>query len=398
MKKAVIIAIGVALLVGALIPLLTSADTSADKEKLAQRLVVECAKVKKGDIVHLYGGTKDIELLENIAVYVRKQGAFPLLTIDTERLTRRIFDDVPAKFDSQPPLLDLKLAEIVDVEIGIAYGEDMQLLAHVPAERLTAVAEAYAPVGETILARNVRQVFLGNDLNPTIERANIMGVTVDQLSEIYWSGVMVEPSVLSVHTNRVKSAMEKGKEVRITNSNGTDLQFRIDRRPVFATKGQITEEDIQEGGAACQVWLPAGEVFLTPVAGTATGKVVVDRHIFQGKAIENLVLTFDNGRLTGMTANSGLKPLEALYNAAGKGKDMFAFVDVGINPNVQLLPGTDMYAWMASGMVTVGFGGNTWAGGENKCPFLIATFLPGSTLEIDGEAIVKKGALMASAD
>ncbi len=398
MKKAVVVAIGVAILAFAFIPSLTSAGTSVDKEKLAQRLVVECAKVIKGEIVHLSGGTAHIELLENMAVHVRKQGAFPLLTIGSDRLSRRMWDDVPAELDTQPPLLDLKLAEIVDVEIGINYSEDMQLLSHIPAERLNVVALTYAPVGDVYLSRNVRQIYLGNALNPTEERARLMGVTIDQLSEIYWSGVTVDPSILSTRASEVKATLAEGSRIRITNSNGTDLQLGIEGRPVFATEGQITDEDIKTGGAACQLWLPSGEVFLAPVPKTATGKVVVDRHIFQGQVIENLVLTFDNGRLTGMTAGSGLEPMEAFYNAAGEGKDMFSIVDIGINPNVQPLPGTDMIAWMASGMVTVGFGGNTWAGGDNKCPISIATFLPGSTLEVDGKAVVKEGVLLLSSD
>ena len=146
------------------------------------------------------------------------------------------------------------------------------------------------------------------------------------------------------------------------------------------------------------IWLPAGEVFLAPVPGTASGKIIVDRQIFQGRPITNLELTFDEGRLTDMSAGSDADALRAYFDAAGPGKDVFSFVDVGINPNVKIPPGSDMMAWMASGMITVGCGGNLWAGGDNNCPFGMSHFLPGSTLEIDGKPIVKDGTLLASAD
>lgn len=43
--------------------------------------------------------------------------------------------------------------------------------------------------------------------------------------------------------------------------------------------------------------------------------------------------------------------------------------------------------------VTVGIGGNTWAGGDNSVPYALTVFLPGSTMTLDGKPIVEKGAL-----
>jgi len=44
-------------------------------------------------------------------------------------------------------------------------------------------------------------------------------------------------------------------------------------------------------------------------------------------------------------------------------------------------------------MVTVGLGNNQWAGGENSAAFGLSSFLPGSTLKLDGKAIVENGTL-----
>jgi hypothetical protein len=95
-----------------------------------------------------------------------------------------------------------------------------------------------------------------------------------------------------------------------------------------------------------------------------------------------------------MTAASGLAPLKAAYDAAGAGKDEFAFVDVGINRDVQIAAGSLMLPWMAEGMVTVGIGNNSWAGGTNNGGFGYPLFMPGSTLEIDGAPLVKDGKLV----
>ena len=44
--------------------------------------------------VLITGGAQDQALLENIAVHVRKAGAFPLVTLNSERMAKRLFDDV----------------------------------------------------------------------------------------------------------------------------------------------------------------------------------------------------------------------------------------------------------------------------------------------------------------
>ncbi len=94
-----------------------------------------------------------------------------------------------------------------------------------------------------------------------------------------------------------------------------------------------------------------------------------------------------------MTAKSGIEPLKALYDASGEGKDAFGIIDLGINPNVKIVPGSRMEAWMPAGMVTVQMGGNQWAGGESNSTFGLASFLTGATLKVDGKTIVEAGAL-----
>ena len=94
-----------------------------------------------------------------------------------------------------------------------------------------------------------------------------------------------------------------------------------------------------------------------------------------------------------MTAVSGLEPLQARYDAAGPGKDLFAIIDIGINPDVELAPGSRMVAWMPAGNITLGLGSNTWAGGDNDVDYFMPSFLPGCTLEVDGKVLVEKGVL-----
>jgi len=395
--KSMFVVVGVFLVTGLLaIPIAECSQqkgTGVDYEALAQKLVTQCANIHEGYLVLVSGGVRDFELLENIAVHVRKVGAFPLVSLNSDRMWRRSFDDVPAKYDSQTPEFDLKLAGLVTAQIDVDFTEKESLLANVPPERVAAFYKALSVVNDLMRKRNVRFVNLGNELYPTRERAKLFGLSQEELSKIFWDGVNADYSKVQATGKAVKAALASGKQLHITNPNGTDLKVQIEGRPVFVSDGVISADDIQTGGAACQVWLPAGEVYLAPVPGTAEGKVVVDTQFFQGSEIPGLTLTFKAGKLTSMTAKSGLEPLKALYDAAGPGKDEFAFIDIGINPNVRLVPARRMVAYMPAGMVTVGTGRNIWAGGENNVGYSMSNFLPGSTLEVDGKVLVEKGVL-----
>lgn len=363
---------------------------AVDKEALAQRIVTQSAAVKEGDLVFINGGVRDLEILENIAVNVRKLGADPLVTIDSDRMTRRMFTDVPAKFDAQFPAWFALLSNSADVFITIDSGEQEGLLADIPPQRLEMRARALSPLTEVMRARRVRQVNLGNGMYPTAFLARRWGISQDELSNIFWRGVNVDYASLSATGERLRQTLTAGRELQITNPNGTNLRARVEGRPVLVSDGTLSNEAIARGEKT-QVWLPAGEVFLTPVPGTAQGILVVNRYFYQGQPIEGLTLQVKDGRVTSMTAKSGLEPLRATYEGATSGKDVFSVIDFGINPNVITAPGSQMQAWVPAGTITVGIGNNTWAGGDNNPTFGLALFLPGSTVSLDGKPLVESG-------
>ncbi len=116
-------------------------------------------------------------------------------------------------------------------------------------------------------------------------------------------------------------------------------------------------------------------------------------YFIRDKEIDGLTLTFQKGKLTSMSAKSGIETFKGIYDAAETGKEEFAYIDLGINPNVPLKPASKFIAWMPAGMVTIGIGNNIWAGGENKNPLGYPFFLPGSTLKVDGKVLVENGIL-----
>jgi leucyl aminopeptidase (aminopeptidase T) len=365
-----------------------------DMEQLANRLVTDVAGVKEGEIVFINGAVRDAELMENLAVDVRKNGGFALVTIGSDRMFKKYYEEVPEKYDSRAPDLQLKLATLPAAAIIIDTNESDSVAEGIPAARLAAVGKANIPVGDLYLKRNVRTVNVGNNLYPTADRAKQFGMAQDALAKTFWEAVNTDYSAIQTTGEKIKTDLSTGKEVHITNPNGTDLKVKIEGRPFFVSDGIISADDVKKGGPAVSVYIPAGEVFCSAVPGTAEGKVVESQTYFRGKEVTDLTLTFVAGKMTGMTGSGpGFADLKAQYDAAEGNKDLFGFVDFGINPNLKIWPTSKVGNWVQSGMVTVGIGNNTWAGGDNNNAYGMTNYLPGSTVTVDGKTVVENGVL-----
>jgi leucyl aminopeptidase (aminopeptidase T) len=120
-----------------------TASRPAEYRSAAEKVVAQSAGVKEGDLVLISGSDEDLPLLEDIAVEVRKRGANPLVTVASQQLGRRLYDEVPAKYDSRAPEMDMKLVDMIDVFIGTEFGEG-RTFKGVPAERMVARGKAAA--------------------------------------------------------------------------------------------------------------------------------------------------------------------------------------------------------------------------------------------------------------
>ena len=365
-----------------------------DFNQLSERVVAN-AGVKEGEVVMITGRAHDAELMEDLAVAVRAVGAEPMVMYSSDRLARRMFFDVPAKWDTQPDTLGVKLADVVDVVISLGNGTSEDLFEGADPKRMAARGKAGEVATQAFLKNKVRTVDIGNNLYPTSWRAERFGLSEADLSKMFWSGVNLDYAELQKRGAEVKAALAAGDEVHITHPNGTDLTVKVKGRPVIVSDGIISAEDMQGAAAENAAYLPAGEVYTTPVAGTANGKLVNGKAYYRGKEIDNLTMEFKDGKMTSMTGSGpGFADLKAEYDAVDDArKDEFAFVDLGINPNVKLPAESSVGTWVPAGTITVGTGGNTWAGGSNTVAYGQIVSLMGATVTLDGKPIIEGGTL-----
>ncbi len=369
-----------------------AAAQPGDLQAVARNLV-QAGMVKTGDKVLITGSIRDEKLMEQIAIETMKAGGQPMISLGSDSLTRRSYDEVPASYDTLPDTLNLALVNIFDVQILLDVGEADDALAGVPQGRRAARAKISEPVNQAFFQRNVRLVNLGNGQYPTATLSRRLGLPQSQLAATFWRGASVPAQTLRATGEAVRTSFAAAKLVTLTHPNGTNLTFGVDAVRGFVSDGAITPEKLKQGNAAANTWLPAGELILPAAAGTAEGKIVIDKMLWDGQDVRGLTLVYVKGRLTSMTADSNIDSLKARYDAAGGGKDQFGYIDIGLNPETKLPLGTGRIVWTAPGAVTVGLGDNRAFGGTNASDFGLATQIGGATVKADAKTVVENGAL-----
>ena len=370
----------------------TAGAQTRDTRSVARNLV-QAGLVKQGDKVLVNGSVRDAALLEDIAVEVMKVGGHPLITIRSDRLVRRSYEDVPARFDNVTSPVARLLVDEFDVQINVDVGENEAVLAGVPMSRRTARSKAEQPINDAFFKRNVRSVNLGNGLYPTVSLSRRLGVKQSDLASAFWRASAVSPASLRARANTLRQAFTNAQVVTLTAPNGTNISFRVDLDRALISDGALTDERVRQGSAAASTWLPAGELMLPATNGTANGKIVLDRYLFDGRLIRGLTLVFDKGVLTSMTASNDMSGLRAAYDAAGGAKDRFGYIDIGVNPETRLPVGSGRIIWTAPGSVVIGFGDNRGFGGSNNSDFGFAAQVDRATVTVDAKQVVANGRL-----
>ena len=151
----------------------------------------------------------------------------------------------------------------------------------------------------------MRQVWIGNGPYPTETRAKQYGLSKAELAKAFYDGLNVDYGKLAGHRRgRVQDSLVR-QEAPHHDVCGNRLDCG-DREPVvLVSDGVLSDDKFKKGGPACQVWLPAGDVYLVPVPGTAEGTVAVDRMLVDGKEVRGLNLAFRGRQADGAESSVG---------------------------------------------------------------------------------------------
>jgi hypothetical protein len=191
-------------------------------------------------------------------------------------------------------------------------------------------------------------------------------------------------------TAELAGRLTGARHVRVTTPAGTDCTFDVTGREWKRDDGVLDRP-----GAFGN--LPAGEVFIAPLATGADGVCVIDRSIAlagEGLVDEPIRLTFEGGRIVAIEGGRSAESVREAIATAGEGADVVAELGIGTNERARIT-GSVITDEKVLGTAHVAFGDNASSnyGGDNSAAIHVDGVMADATIEADGVIVLSGGAL-----
>jgi aminopeptidase len=214
--------------------------------------------------------------------------------------------------------------------------------------------------------------------------ATLPGIT----KEIMIRGLNADYKKIDALSMKLKGIIDKGRNIRITTSIGTDISFSIIGRKPIASKG-LHHKKGESGN------LPTGETFLAPVEGTANGVFIVDGSMAGLGLVKNAGLRIEvkNGFATNITGGVMARKLTRMLDAVGKNARNIAEFGIGTNDSAKL-SGIILEDEKVLGTVHIALGNNISMGGRVNVPIHLDGVMKKPTVYLDNKLLLKSGKLL----
>jgi leucyl aminopeptidase (aminopeptidase T) len=315
---------------------------STELDRAVRTVVRECMSVSPGEEVLVICNPVTEEIGALMRIEAQGDGASATLAVMSER-------ESPA---AEPP--DVVAAAMAEADVVLA--PTIQSISHTAARRKA--SEEGVRVG------------------------SLPGVTEDMLTRLMTSDL----SEIRQRGWALSGYLNGASEARITCRHGSDLRLSLEGRLSIVDAGEL-------GTRGAFGNLPCGETFIAPVEGTAEGTLVVDGSIAGVGLLETPTsLTVRGGHLTDTTGSDGATLMQLLSE---HGEDGTNVAELGIGTNEEaLLTGNVLEDEKILGSCHVAFGASAAIGGTVQVPIHLDCVVLEPTIEVDGETIVRGGALL----
>jgi leucyl aminopeptidase (aminopeptidase T) len=368
----------------------TAETPSRLQRDAARNIVSKYLRVRAGENAIIESWDHTMPMASAMVDEVRRVGGKVLLVRDDEDSWWRAIDRKQTKLlgaSSAPEWAALKAADVYVNFWGPADTDRMEKLPDSADDAFGWLGTWYE-VARKIGLRGVRMTtgFV------TERRARQWGMGLAKWEESVLRASLVDPEEMAKGGARLCKALSRGKKVRITHSNGTDLEVALagvapqsrDGRPRPYRKGDSPSGMLQQ--------VPAGTVDVALDSKTAEGRFHANRRTniwwnwHAGGALE-----FADGRLTSYSVEHGEAALVRQYRNGTAGKDRTSVLKLGLNPAVKDVPNLET---VEGGSVSLQIGGNRGIGGTNGSTFFTWFSLAGPEIAIDGTPVVRGGKIL----
>lgn len=369
---------------------LAAADRDCDA--VADKIVNYSLKVQPGESVLIVGTPAEQDLLGALVVAVYKAGGLPTVELYIPEAHHRALKEMPIEYLTFVPTYRLMQERTLDCLISVTSNQQPGLFADIPGEMWKAIRKSNMPLTQARKNARFRDVELGGAGGiPTEAFARARNADYTEMDAMFWNAVSTDYGDVLEAGEAFSKLMSPHAEVEVTSHAGTNVSFKLGSTPPGLNTGRTGEKSSPSGPDF--VFLPAGDIWAAADTSTASGTVVVPEYWFREKKIENLRLNFKDGKLDSVSAANDVSALLEYLESADDGKQVLSVVDIGLNPDSRPLQNSSFYSFEMAGMVTLGIGTNTWAGGDVVSETQMNLLIPDTTVKIGGRTVVSEGKL-----
>ncbi len=353
-----------------------------DLNSIAEKIVSQCARVKRGDCVFILARSDVAEFAEAIGIACTRKGAHPLVQSRSDNYRRENLLQADLETLGITPQHFLALIRETNVFFQVGFlPANPGFLRDVPEERFIAHSKGHKPVQELLYDGTRKWIGIAC---PTPGQAEAFEIPWESYHDSLWGSLDVDYDELSRRCTCLESVLKGKREVRITSRKGCDVVLDISGVPILCDGGVISEP----GEGFPLLNLPSGEVYLPP--RNAEGTVVFDYAFLQGTTITDLKGDFTEGILEFTGAERGFDSIrKALETATG---DQMKIAELGIGVNTDLTQyGNVIATEKMNGSVHLAIGENRPIGGTNVAGGHWDMFIFRPTVVVDGVVLIEDG-------
>ncbi|HXY47526.1 MAG TPA: hypothetical protein VEK13_06495 [Thermoplasmata archaeon] len=201
----------------------------------------------------------------------------------------------------------------------------------------------------------------------------------------------VDYEALRTRAARVSSLLRRGRVVRVTAADGTDVRFRLRGRVPWVDDGVTDLEDVRRGRNLAAA--PGGSVVVAIDERSAEGMAVANRpsYLTPGR-VDGGQWEIEAGRLRNYWYSEGGEAFESEFSTAPRGRETVSLFALGLND--ALAPGVPQAEDQEEGTVTLAIGGNSLYGGRHRCRYLSWITIGEATVAVDGAPLADRGQIL----
>jgi aminopeptidase len=277
--------------------------------KLAHLIVDYSVQLQPGELVRLGGETVATPLLVELYRASLAAGAHPQLRVTLEETERILLSEGSEEQVAFVSDIERDAVEVVDAEIRIWADRNTRALTHVPPERISRRLAAR----RTTINRYWDRIDAGEarwcgTRYPTEAHAQEAGMSLAEYSAFVYAACHVLPHEdpvahwqgVSSDLNTRARELESERELRVVGPD-TDMRVGVEGRGWIPADGRLN--------------MPDGEVFTSPIETETEGEIrFAFPAIFSGRAVEDVRLRFEGGRVVAAEAAEGDDLLRSLLD------------------------------------------------------------------------------------